>query len=136
MIEGINNEQDIFNFVATHLMAQGAKSMYPDGLLCGYRGMNNRKCAAGCLIEDKHYSRRFEGKGVSTPMVWGAIEESIGRKIDRSDIPAGEEPKSFSELSLIRDLQKIHDGVYLGGWKTALVRLAASYSLQLPECLK
>ena len=136
MIEGINNEQDIFNFVATHLMTQGTKSMCLDGRNCGYRGTNNQKCAAGCLIEDKHYSPQFEGKGVSTPMVWEAIERSIGRKIDGSDIPAGEEPKSFSELSLIRDLQRIHDGVYLGRWKTELVHLAASYSLQLPECLK
>ena len=55
------NQQEIFNKVATHLIAQGKRSTGFGGA-CAYRGYDGTMCAAGCLIPDDEYKPEFENK--------------------------------------------------------------------------
>ena len=60
--------QEIFDKVSAHLLAQNAKSLaFIDsyqGQACAYRGAEGRMCAAGCLIPDNRYYSGMEGKTV------------------------------------------------------------------------
>ena len=55
------NQQEIFDKVATHLIAQGKRSIGFGGA-CAYRGDNGSMCAAGCLIPDDEYKPEFENR--------------------------------------------------------------------------
>jgi hypothetical protein len=83
-------EQEVFDQVAAHLLAQNKKSLGDAGH-CRYRGCNGLKCAAGCLIGDDEYEESIEGKSWYTLQVL-------------SDYDAGK-----SHWGLISQLQKIHD---------------------------
>lgn len=52
-------KQEVFEFVATHLLKQGQKS-FDGGTYCMYRGDNGLKCAIGCLMTDQEYQPTFE----------------------------------------------------------------------------
>ena len=54
--------QEIFNKVSNHLIAQGKPSVSKNGN-CLYRGPRNLKCAIGCLIPDEFYKKSIEGAG-------------------------------------------------------------------------
>ncbi len=56
--------QRIFDFVVINLAEQGTKSIV--GVSCQYRGLENRKCAAGFLIPDAVYNHRMEGTTIPT----------------------------------------------------------------------
>lgn len=82
--------QQIFDQVANHLYEQAKQSVGDNG--CMYRGPNNLKCAAGCLISDEEYKKKFDGPdGVN----W---EDMIERKYV---------PKKHGRL--IASLQENHD---------------------------
>lgn len=115
------NQQEIFDKVATHLIAQGKQSLAPDphheGEVCAYRGADGTMCAAGCLIPDDEYDPAFEG------MPWGCIAD---------EVPSfANEP--FEVHSLIKSLQGVHD--YEFYWSTperlkdALETVANRYGL-------
>jgi hypothetical protein len=55
--------QEVFDTVVTHLLAQGVKSESETG--CMYRGPHNLKCAVGCLIPDELYDSIIEGSNLS-----------------------------------------------------------------------
>ena len=93
------NQQEIFDKVATHLIAQGKQSLgYWDGLegsdlTCSYRGADGTMCAAGCLIPDDEYDDEFETQ--PWMHIW-------------PDIPTfANEPLEVHEL--ISALQAVHD---------------------------
>jgi hypothetical protein len=52
-------DQEIFDKVAQHLLAQGRPARAGD--TCRYRAPDGSKCAIGCLIEDDQYAPRMEG---------------------------------------------------------------------------
>lgn len=56
-------EQELFDYIATHLLTQNEKSMSSMG--CQYH-IKDLKCAAGCLIDRTEYDQNFEGKDWST----------------------------------------------------------------------
>lgn len=60
------DNQQIFDHVVDHLRKQKIRSVSADGTYasCAYRGVDNTKCAIGCLIEDDEYHPSFEGIGV------------------------------------------------------------------------
>jgi hypothetical protein len=88
------NAQEIFNTVATHLFAQGAQASSPhDENACMYLAPDGKKCAVGCLITDAEYSPNMENK---------TIEHLLEEK---------HLPRFFPFLTLLKDLQEVHDSV-------------------------
>ena len=88
------NQQEIFDKVATHLIAQGKQSlMISNDEACAYRGTNGNMCAAGCLIPDDEYSPEFEG------MPWDCIAQEVP---SFANAP-------FEVHHLISSLQTVHD---------------------------
>ena len=86
--------QEIFDRVATHLFAQGHRSVgdFADPI-CLYRGPNGDQCAMGCLIPDDIYE--------------AAMEYQLAQEVIRYY-------EGLSHLAqhetLIRELQMLHDG--------------------------
>lgn len=104
--------QQIFDRVVTHLLTQ--KKPARDGSRCLYLTADGLKCAVGCLIDEKHYSFRIlEGERVSSPQVQAAVAKSLGvAELDHEMI------------SLLSDLQVIHDTNYASAWRNELQFLA------------
>lgn len=122
------NTQQLFDKVATHLLAQKAPAMSCGG--CMYRGDDGMMCAVGCLIDDKAYSPRLEGLslsdkgGGSAEVIVDAVRRSIGRDLDHD------------EIAMLRELQQLHDnagGVAPTGdvdqWPEGLRKIATRYAL-------
>lgn len=118
-------EQEIFDTVVTHLRKQGCKAIaartYGNGpgkfetKGCMYRTPDGLKCAAGCLITDKDYDPKFEFTGVANRL-------SFVGKYFMSRF-------SSDEISLIRELQDIHDHFLTSDWESAFTKLAARHGL-------
>lgn len=100
-------EQQVFDQVAKHLLTQNARSLRPQpGKVgaCAYRGVDERKCAAGCLISDQEYSPSMEGASW-----WTLTIKHI--------VPS-------AHATLIKELQAIHDSCDVCSWSAALRDLA------------
>lgn len=88
-------DQELFDTVAKHLFAQNEPSMMGDGsgdMQCAYRGDHGRKCAAGCVLPDKHYNHLMEGNSVGHETVSPIFRAYV-----------------TPSLSLLRQLQVVHD---------------------------
>ena len=94
--------QEIFDKVSIHLLTQNKRSINDAGS-CMYRGPGELKCAAGCLIPDKHYYTRLEQRDWKTLVNNGEV--------------------SGEHLELILSLQTIHDGTPVKDWKECLLSL-------------
>lgn len=70
--------QEIFNTVAAHLHKQGRPAYAEDGWSCSYRTNSGLSCAVGCLIPDKLYNPKFEGRAaanvISLLYRWGLAD--------------------------------------------------------------
>lgn len=113
MVKYLTN-QEIFNKVSKHLIAQGKQCVTKDGD-CVYRGPKNLKCAIGCLIPDKSYVKDMEGSGASYlfrdyPVI---MEESKLKK---------------QSLQLLHYLQRAHDDSF-EDLKPELKRCAQKFRL-------
>ena len=97
--------QQMFDTVLTNLTTQGVASMgrtNPDSAIsCQYRGEEGRKCAAGWLIADEHYTRELEGK-----IAAGRSPSEGLRKSGVPDTGAAEQ--------LVNQMQFVHD-TYMPG---------------------
>ena len=93
------NQQEIFDKVASHLIAQGKQSLRTASTVqwgdqsCAYRGDDGTMCAAGCLIPDEEYKPEFEGRS------WTKIQEKIPSLASLAS----------KESDLIGELQNLHD---------------------------
>lgn len=113
-------EQQVFDYVATHLLKQGAKSRgivkqlnlangaAENVIGCKYRS-GKLSCAAGCLIGKGEYKRSFESVN------WGALAHQ------------GKVPKEH--YLLIGKLQSVHDNYDPDKWEKALDQLALEQDL-------
>ena len=99
--------QQVYNQVREHLLAQGQKSATSMG--CRYR-TGSLSCAAGCLIGVDEYSRAMEGNNWNTLVEEGQVHSE--------------------HAELIRDLQRIHDGVRACEWAEHLAYVAVDHGLQ------
>ena len=99
--------QEVFDQVATHLLKQNEKS--EDLYRCLYRGSNNLKCAAGCLISDQEYNDLLEGNP------WASL------------INSGYVPSEHADL--ICSLQRVHDENSVGDWPELLSKVAREFNL-------
>lgn len=80
--------QQIFDKVALHLL--GMKEQAEDALgACTYRSPFGTSCAAGCLLTDEEYDKKFEGSD------WGSL-------VNDELVPG-------YCCALIRELQGVHD---------------------------
>lgn len=104
-------EQEVFNQVAVHLLTQNDKSFIDGG--CAYRGDNNLKCAAGCLIADDEYDEKMEDLDWYNMTLYGHA------------------PKEHR--SIIHRLQKVHDNYHPREWKQLLKGVAHAHGLTMPN---
>lgn len=88
---------EVFQFIEHHLLTQNAKSTKFKKRICYYRGDNDLKCAAGCLISDDEYTPKFEANNWST-------------LVRKRQVPA-------AHSKLLRELQLIHDDIPVNSWK-------------------
>jgi len=111
-------KQEIFDFVANHLLTQNEKCTTIFGH-CKYRVEKDNKvlkCAAGCLIPDEDYNVNFEGAN------WEKYPSHI------SNLPF---VKDSENDKLIRTLQIIHDSYGVFQWEDSLIELARKENLQV-----
>jgi hypothetical protein len=79
---------------------------------CKYRGDNGAKCAAGCLIPDSLYTPDMEGLGAS--------DGRVARVLKQMD----------HDLSLVVDLQDMHDNSSVDEWEKTLQAIAEFHDLE------
>jgi hypothetical protein len=107
-------KQEIFDKVATHLLAQGKPSFTRFGG-CQYRGPNGAKCAAGVLIPDDLYDPGYEGDAADH--LPARVMEVFGEHRD-----------------FVLTLQIAHDtaagsSVWLSAWKGRMREIAKEFDL-------
>ena len=100
--------QEVFDFIATHLLTQGKKSQQRDRH-CVYRTSENLSCAAGCLMDGNEYKIGFEG------LSWGELV-TYGR------VPSAHE-------LMISEFQVLHDSQYPAYWYAGIENIANRYKL-------
>ena len=121
------DRQAVFNRVRKHLLTQGVRSVAPDLLgrpFCAYRGTVGRMCAIGALIDDKHYSPHLEKRGPGAVSVCEALSAS-GVVYNRGDAST----VVNADLSLLSDLQALHDTREPSDWASALREIARHHGL-------
>lgn len=107
------NEQEIFDTVVNHLRKQNKKSDDNAGSL--YRSSKGLKCAVGCLIYDEEYKPEMEGYAVGI-------------------LANNHIPRFRPYISLLRRLQKIHDGMRVEEWECGLKDVGTAFELDLTSC--
>jgi hypothetical protein len=120
--------QEILDTVARHLFAQGRPARDPVSGSCQYRTSDGLKCAVGALIPDEMYRPEMD-------TIWCSVASEI---VDEFDLPSW----MRENVSLLNDLQKVHDTVNILGsvtnrspWNStsqmrdALRRVASSHGL-------
>lgn len=114
-IQEVNNKslQEIFDFVANHMLTQNAKAVENSGT-CQYR-YGHLKCAVGALISDEDYNCSFEMQ--SLRILAGRIEKTIFSDIKES------------RLAFLMHLQEIHDDYAIEEWPEKLSILGSDYNL-------
>jgi hypothetical protein len=117
-------KQEIFDWVARHLIEQGEKSLAKlsggPNTACAYRGDNDMACAAGCLMVDG--SGFVEGVRVECARNITALQKSTGHM----ETPIG----GWYEIEkLLSRLQRVHDGYCPEEWPTRLHIVASEFSL-------
>ena len=112
MFELPETEQKVFDIVKVHLLTQNKKSRNND-CACVYQNVvsgKKMKCAAGALIPDEFYSNDLEG------YTWREL-------VERGDVPS-------EHLSLICELQLLHDHISPLGWEECLMEIADKFKLK------
>lgn len=101
----------VFTKIVNHLRKQNTKSSNKRGD-CLYRGPNGLKCAAGCLIPDELYTKSLEGNNVYD-LRFQKIWDVLG----------------YSErtISMVSDMQYIHDMYDVGDWESEFANVAKEY---------
>ena len=114
-IQEINNKsfQEIFDFVANHLLTQNARAIGEDGT-CLYR-CGDLKCAVGALISDEDYNYSFEMQNLR--VLADKEEKTIFSDIEES------------RLAFLIHLQAIHDDYVIEEWPEKLSALGSYFEL-------
>lgn len=135
--------QETFNKAYLFILKQGKQST--DGMgMCQYRGPDNAMCAAGCLIDDQHYSGSFESHALDDE--GNGEQQAIARALVLSGVDK-------EDVDMVCDLQTVHDGVsnvktgrpytpaerdkiendFVTHWKAGCAVIADKYGLTLPR---
>lgn len=122
--------QEVFDRVVKHLLTQGNTSFSPNGSNCAYRGVDGLMCAVGCLIPDNLYNPLMDSDNdeFGFPKDIDGIVEHFGleslfdfKVTDRSE-------EDF--ISLLADLQSMHDMRPPSTWESRLKLLATDHNLE------
>lgn len=125
------NNQQIFDKVAKHLLAQGRASSVTTELFdkshtrCLYRGPDGLRCAVGALFPDNVYRTSLEGLAASSARMAIALR-------------AGGIEVSTENRHFLKDLQDAHDEcltVSMDAWKEQMLVIAHAYALDPKEVL-
>lgn len=134
--------QQIFDKVCKHLHKQNEQAM-GDGGICVYRSSSGKRCAVGCLIKHKDYSKDIEECCIGTHY-WNAPDGvvrntrllALVKKLTEAGVFA--EFPDFSkdapiEARLLSDLQNVHDHSYVNGFTERVVcdlrKIAEAFNL-------
>jgi hypothetical protein len=114
IIQEVNNKslQEIFDFIAEHLLTQNAKAIEGSGT-CLYR-CGDLKCAVGALISDEDYDCNFEMQSLR---ILSSKKETIFNHIEES------------RLEFLIHLQTIHDDFLIKEWLEELSILGLRFNL-------
>ncbi len=100
--------QDLFNKSVEGVYLQDGPSIYsPQGEnFCAYRADDDTGncCAIGHLIHDDHYGTHLEGSTMDAPDVNYAVEQSINRDLEST------------EIDMLINLQEAHDHFLHNPW--------------------
>jgi hypothetical protein len=128
----MKTDQEIFDTVAKHLLAQGERAITENGA-CAYRGVEGRKCAIGCLIPDEVYDPNMECTSLSIGDLREARESdtkygALFNVLIASSLWDG---RDNSRKAFLADLQALHDMELHcdDTWLIKLQRLARKYNL-------
>ena len=109
--------QEVFDQAAEHLLRQNAKSVEFEveknagcTARCMYRGINGKKCVAGCFISDEEYNPNWEA------CAWEDL-------VNADSVPSNHE-------ELISRLQYLHDSKQVDRWKEELKVIAQAFNLE------
>ncbi len=105
--------QEVFDYIANHLLTQNAQSKDPNNGACLYRGPDGKKCAVGILFEDSDYDRNYEG----TNWIGLCVDDAFPQR----------------HKILIHKLQEIHDNMPANHWRFYLKCLAREYALNFVD---
>lgn len=105
-------QQETFEIVSRHLLTQNERSyLAPPSDVCAYRSPDGLKCAVGVLIPDEDYDERLERTSALSD-----IMQPLLRRLGH-------------DIALCVSLQGIHDKVYVGDWRKALIALGEEFEL-------
>lgn len=110
------SKQTIFDKVSVHLMTQMSRAGRVDqfgDFYCLYLAPDGKKCAVGCLMEQKHYN----ASGPSPVTVDGLPTEALPFAVRHQ--------KPF-----LKELQRIHDSNHPAKWLRLLQDLALAHNLK------
>jgi len=107
--------QEAFDKVVTHLLTQNQRAYDEEEDTCRYR-WGPLSCAVGCLIPDDQYNRGMEGQSVH-----GLV---------RAEVCPAPAVLGGLDLSLLGDLQHIHDNIMVEEWGEYLKDLASENNLE------
>lgn len=118
----IQSVAKIFETVSAHLLSQNAVSEDGTGT-CRLRGDNGRRCAIGVLVMDEFYNEQLEGLGFA---YYKADQDGpLPQALARSGIDA-HDPLI---VSLLNELEEIHDAGDTARWEEQLRGLGQEYGL-------
>jgi len=123
------NRQKVFDKVANHLLEQFLQSWSNEKFDCVYFSDDGLKCAIGCLIDEKIYSKNLEGNAITNKIVQKALELS-GIQLRTNKLGPCINPKYQSDLSFLGELQFIHDNNSPTRWRNLLCDFAKQCGLE------
>lgn len=107
--------QNLFDTIKQHLLTQNEQATRIDNDDCVYRSSSGLKCAVGILIPDDEYIYTLENKGVTH------VLENV-KSLNYLQ-------KNNKAISLLENLQNLHDNQPVEDWPDALEEIAEEFGL-------
>jgi hypothetical protein len=108
------SDQDVFDYAARHLLAQGVQSRRDDGHSCAYRSPEGLMCAVGVFLADDEV---VEGPPASVLVPGSEVLDCRGV------------PRLAPYVRILDVLQTIHDMYEPSAWRRQLRYAAEAYGL-------
>lgn len=121
--------QQVFDYVAKFLLAQGKAAIVGTKSVCRYRTDDGLKCAVGCLIPDEDYDTSWEGPALNMLLRETDEEQRCEDGPDRKPMRKELHDALFAHRDLLQDLQMAHDEDLLGKF----ISREEGFSSDVPE---
>ena len=113
------NRLEIFKQVKEHMLTQNAKAL-DEGGECVYLSDTGLKCAVGCLIKPKHYDEKMEGCSASQLLHPPKYNRKGYKELKDSLEKTLNTELNQNIVSMLGELQRIHDELEVSEWETEL----------------